>query len=397
MQALYGEWQELGRGPHATVYRARDQVLGRTVAIKELQNWTDRSAAAVVRLRFAHAQPLLHPPHTLQACIADAERGRLAMDFIPAGSLGDRITRDGRSLAPALVRQVLIGALEALAPLHRQGLLHGAVKPNNLFVDGSGQVLLADGLGLSLSAKRIVYPAPLTPEEEKYLAPEWADTVGAAADLYSLGLALLELLLAGDFELLFPQVLGRAIAWTEWHRSERQLPPVKTLVPSLPRDLASVLDRLLRKRPEERYPSAVEALESIRPAPHGYRRWGGPVLVAGGCIAAVVLAVLLVMRPWETEANAQSAGDAQLIQELRKERDAARAVEKQNATKLAEASKNQAAAQEAEKKLAEALEQQYYHARLALAERAQLERQLAEARAEVLRLTPPTRRLRHLW
>jgi hypothetical protein len=390
MQALYAELKEVGRGPHATVYRARDQVLGRDVAVKELDNWNDHPAAAVARLRFAHAQAHLQAPNVLYACIADAERGRLAMDFIPEGSLADRIARHGPLLA-AQVRQVLIGTLEALAHYHRHGLLHAAVKPSNLFLDSNGRVLLADGLGLPLGKRRTVYPAPLTPLEEKYLAPEWADTVGAAADLYSLGLALLELLLAGDFELLFPQVLGRAISWTEWHRSDRQLPPVSTLVPGLPRDLAFMLDRLLRKRPEERFPSAVEALESIRPSPHGFRRWGGPALVAGGCVAVAVLAVLLAVRPWEPSA------DAVQVQQLQVELQQALKNELQS---KADAERHAMDAEQGAKKAAEAAKQALDQLKLErddiLEAQHRLEASLAEARAEIERLKWGPRRLRYL-
>jgi serine/threonine protein kinase len=390
MQALYAELKEVGRGPHATVYRARDQVLGRDVAVKELDNWNDRPAAAVARLRFGHAQAHLQAPNVLDACIADAERGRLAMEFIPEGSLADHIARHG-PLPAAQVRQVLIGTLEALAHFHRHGLLHAAVKPSNLFLDSNGRVLLADGLGLPLGKGRTVYPAPLTPQEAKYLAPEWADTVGAAADLYSLGLTLLELLLASDFELLFPQVLGRAIPWTEWHRSDRQLPPVSTLVPGLPRDLAIMLDRLLRKRPEERFPSAVEALDSIRPSPHGFRRWGGPALVAGACVAVVVLAVLLVVRPWEP--------DAQVVQ-LQKERDnaleyALQCNKQELLAKRSEEHRMQVA-RENEAKARSKYDQLKLERDELQAAHHRLESSLAEAQAQIERLKWGPRRLRYL-
>jgi serine/threonine protein kinase len=318
MHPLYAELKEIRRGPHATVYRARDQLLGRDVAVKELHPWADRSAAAVARFRFARAQGHLQHPHLLATHIADAEHGRLAMDFFAEGSFADRIERDG-ALSPAQVRQVAIDVLEALTHLHRHGLLHGAVKPSNLFVDSRGCVLLADGVGLTLTGHRpATYPQPITPQEEKYLAPEGTAS-GARAELYSVGLTLLELLLGNDFELLFPEVLGKAMTWMDWHRSDRQLPPVQTLVPALPRTMAMLLERLLRKRPEERYASAAEALESIRPSPHGYRRWGGPAWVAGGCIAAVVLGILLLLRPWETQA-ASAGADPALVQEMEKQR-----------------------------------------------------------------------------
>src|SRR5262249_51777778 len=143
---------------------------------------------------------------------------------------------------------LLVQLLRALAYLHAQGLVHGAVRPENLFLTQQGQVLLADGLGLRLDGEGRARDAGLCFErldaqEAKYLAPEClddkADRVGPGADLYALGLTILELLLGrASFVQLFPGVQAAAQTWAEWHRSAEVLPSLRDLLPEAPPDLA---------------------------------------------------------------------------------------------------------------------------------------------------------------
>src|SRR5262245_19647056 len=216
------------RGPHATLWHAHDELLGLDVAIKELRNWAARPARARAAYQFAHvrrlslSQPGLAPVHG-----ADADRGWLVLDYFHEGSLAGRLA--GPS-PPEFVHRVLGDVLRALAFLHEKGLLHGAVKPTNLFFPAGGQVLLADGLGLRLDGQgrapdcRDLFGG-LEAEEAKYLAPECLGAnggrVGRPADLYALGLTALELLLGtGAFLLLFPKVRCAAQRWEDWHRSD---------------------------------------------------------------------------------------------------------------------------------------------------------------------------------
>src|SRR5262249_54830742 len=151
-------------------------------------------------------------------------------------------------LSPERVRQVLVEVLGALAFLHERGLIHGAVKPRNLFFTEQGRVLLADGLGIRLNAEGRAQDGQalfvgLDAEEGKYLAPECldgkADRVGPQSDLYALGLTVLELLLGGVwFGMLFPKVQVVAQRWDEWQRSDETLPSLRELLPEAPADLA---------------------------------------------------------------------------------------------------------------------------------------------------------------
>src|SRR5262245_25392619 len=275
MHPLYTVRQDAAvkRGPLATVWLAQDVVLGRGVALKELHNWAARSARSQAAFRFAHLRRLslchegLAPVHG-----ADSGRGWLVLDHYPAGSLAER----SGTFTTDQVRGLLQQLLRTLAYLHAQGLVHGAVKPENLFLTPQGQVLLADGLGLRLDGEgRALDAGPcferLDPEHAKYLAPECldgkADRIGPAADLYALGLTILELLLGrASFAQLFPGVQAAAQTWDEWHRSEQVLPSLRELLPEAPADLVEVIDKLLLKEPGAR-PSAAEALAVLCPPP----------------------------------------------------------------------------------------------------------------------------------
>jgi hypothetical protein len=335
------------RGPLATVWLAQDEVLGRGVALKELHNWAARSARAQAAFRFAHLRRLslshegLAPVHG-----ADSGRGWLVLDHYAAGSLAER----SGTFTPDHVRDLLLQLLRALGYLHAQGLVHGSVRPENLFLTQQGHVLLADGLGLRLDGEgRALDAGPcferLDAQETKYLAPEClddkADRVGPAADLYTLGLTILELLLGrASFVQLFPGVQAAAQTWAQWHRSAEVLPPLRDLLPEAPADLARVMDRLLLKDPCAR-PTAAEAVAvlcppppeppqpqpptpapDVRPAPSPPaalgRRWGGARLVAGG-VAVLGLGVVLglLVRPGSRRESAALEELAQARTDLR--------------------------------------------------------------------------------
>src|SRR5947209_4877663 len=119
------------RGPFATVWRAHDEVLGREAALKELRNWTARPIHALARFQFAHVRHLsLNHPGLAPVHGVDCERGWLVLDYFAEGSLGDRLG----PLPPDRVRPILVEVLGTLTFLHDKGLIHGAVKPNNLFI-----------------------------------------------------------------------------------------------------------------------------------------------------------------------------------------------------------------------------------------------------------------------
>jgi serine/threonine-protein kinase len=265
----YETLEEIGRGSLATVYRARDLALKRYVAIKELHDKFQGNVHQMEQF-WEEAQFLANVKHDniVQIHGLDKERGWIIMELLK-GSL-DANLAEGPLLAD-LVRSVLRQVLSGLQELHRMRKFHGAVKPANLLISDKGRVKLSDSAGISL-AEEIRRPKG----SAKYLAPELLNPefgeVGTQVDLYCLGLTALELLRGPTFDKLFkgvgPGAGDRELAWMRWHGSAADvLPPLRELMPSLPADLAHVIDKLLKKHVTERYATAAEALKDLENRP----------------------------------------------------------------------------------------------------------------------------------
>ena len=253
------------RGPHGIVWQARDEVLDRAVALKELRNWAARPLRGRACFQFAHLRRLtLDHPGLVPVLGTDSERGWIVLEHYPQGSL----TGQEDPMPADAVRQALVDVLGTLSYLHGARRLHGAVKPANLFVPAEGRTLLGDGLDLRLdltgriSNLRGVFEVS-DALDGKYLAPECLraeDRVGPAADLYALGWSALELLLGEAWFLsLFPMIRVAAQRWDEWHASGEVLPPLRQIASDAPTDLAELIDGLLRKNLDER-PTIERAL-----------------------------------------------------------------------------------------------------------------------------------------
>ncbi|QDV22331.1 protein kinase domain-containing protein [Aureliella helgolandensis] len=262
--ASYELFEELGRGEYTVVYRAHDLALGRDVAIKQL------SEAALTdprrRERFLkEAQFLAQHEHAniLRIHSVEPQRGWIVMELM-RGTLEGAIAT--QAMPPATVRSILRQLLPALDFLHSKNRIHGAIRPSNVLIDDAGTVKLSDFEESNLTGEL------RAPEgAKKYLAPEMLDAqfgkLGPAADIYCLGFAALELLAGPTFSQLFPHAasieINSDIAWLRWHSSRDPLPPVKTLLPHVPQDLAEALDCMLSKLVDEREQSATSVLQRL--------------------------------------------------------------------------------------------------------------------------------------
>jgi serine/threonine protein kinase len=185
----------LGRGGTAEVWRAEDEALARDVALKLVTVVADESAARAgeeARLLARLSHPGLVPVYDA----GSDERGRpwVVMELVEGETLADTLKRGpvpseraagvGRSIA------------EALAYVHGQGLLHRDVKPANILVGHDGRVRLTDfGIARLVDAARVTSTGMMV-GTASYLAPEQVagEPVGPPADVYALGLVLLECL-----------------------------------------------------------------------------------------------------------------------------------------------------------------------------------------------------------
>lgn len=182
--------RRLGTGRTGVVYLARDIVLQRDVAIKTLE---DGSASGFVRLKH-EARALAVVEHAAIARIHGVESWRdrplLVLEFLPAGTLADRIRRVGR-IRPAAAIGVAMQVASALAAVHAAGYLHGDVKPSNIGFAADGSAKLLD-FGLAHLADDDASPRGGT---AAYMSPETlaGRSADAADDVWSLGVVLYEM------------------------------------------------------------------------------------------------------------------------------------------------------------------------------------------------------------
>ena len=140
----------LGRGGMGTVWRADDLLLGRPVAVKEVElplglPGAERVALCDRALREARAAARLNHPSvvTLHDVVEADGRLFLVMELVEAPTLRERVAEDG-PLAPAVAARIGLELLEALQAAHRAGIVHHDVKPANVMVPAAGRAKLAD-------------------------------------------------------------------------------------------------------------------------------------------------------------------------------------------------------------------------------------------------------------
>ncbi|MBX9423400.1 serine/threonine-protein kinase [Streptomyces lateritius] len=244
----------LGRGGMGTVWRAVDETLGRTVAVKELRFPTSidedekrrlitrtlREAKAIARIRNNGAV-------TVYDVVDEDDRPWIVMELIEGKSLADAVREDG-TLTPRRAAEVGLAILDVLRSAHREGILHRDVKPSNVLIAEDGRVVLTDfGIAQvegdpSITSTGMLVGAP------SYISPERArgHKPGPAADMWSLG-GLLYAAVEGSP----PYDKGSAIATLTAVMTESVDPP-KNAGP----ELEKVIYGLLAKDPAQRLDDA---------------------------------------------------------------------------------------------------------------------------------------------
>lgn len=251
---------EIGRGGAGTVWRARDPLLQRTVAIKLLAGGPSNDRDETQRF-LAEARAIARLVHQNIVVLYDygSEPGRhwLAMQCVEGESLAKLITREGRlpiDRTIEIARQIL----RALRYAHGQHLLHRDVKSSNILLEQlTGQALLGDfGIALLEDSDRLTTEGVAlgTPE---YMSPEQCQghALNECSDLYSLGIVLHECL-SGKPPFLAEAPL--AIAYKHVHDT-----PPEIDRSDIPPTLRAILRKALAKRTEDRFPSAEAMLEAF--------------------------------------------------------------------------------------------------------------------------------------
>jgi eukaryotic-like serine/threonine-protein kinase len=192
----YARERILGRGGMGVVWRARDQLLGRDVAIKEVQlppslTADDLDAMRARVLREARAAARLNHPNVVTMYDVVQEEGRtfIVMELVEAPTLS-AVVKERGPLPPAEVAAIGVQVLDALRAAHQVGIVHRDVKPGNVMVpSGDERVKLADFGIASLAGDPRLTATGLVLGSPAYMAPEQASgqLSGPAADLWALG------------------------------------------------------------------------------------------------------------------------------------------------------------------------------------------------------------------
>jgi len=247
--------RKLGTGGMANVYLAEDEVLGRRVAIKILDDRHAGDDQFVERFRreAKNAASLSHPN-----IVSIYDRGEaegtyyIAMEYLDGRSLKELIVARG----PAPVHVAVDYARQVLAAIrfaHRHGIVHRDIKPHNVLVDGEGRLKVTD-FGIARAGVSQMTEAGSIIGTAQYLSPEQAKgaPVDQTSDLYSVGVVLYELLTG-----VVPFSGDTPVEIAMKHLSSVPEPPSAKRA-EIPRDLDLVVLRALAKDPGDRYQSAEE-------------------------------------------------------------------------------------------------------------------------------------------
>jgi len=267
--------EQIGCGGMGVIYRARQRHSRRIVAVKRVLSYRADSHGALQRFRReAQAVASLDHPNILPIYeVSESEDGLpfFSMKFAEKGSLCENVA--SLRYEPRKCVQLMVKVARAVEYAHSRGVLHRDIKPGNILLNDRGEPLVSDfGLAKLLDGNNDLTRSLTTFGTAGFIAPEQADGAAAdltpAADVYSLGAVLFNVL-AGR-----PPFLGSNPVSVIRQASETAAPKLRSLAPSLDRDLETICARCLERDPKARYQSAGDLAADLE-------RWlGGRPIVA---------------------------------------------------------------------------------------------------------------------
>jgi eukaryotic-like serine/threonine-protein kinase len=264
----------IGRGGMASVWRATDTVLERTVAVKRLHARLHDDPELAERFRReGHAVARLSHPNLVRLLDQGQEGDEpfLVFELVEGRDLKTMIRRDGR-LPVGEAASICAQVARALAAAHAAGVVHRDIKSHNVLVTPEGEAKLTDfGIARIVEAEGVnLTKTGIVMGSSDYLAPEQAEgrEVDARGDVYSLGVVLFEALTGR-----LPFSGDNPVAVATKHVYEAAPDPRK-LVPSIPADIAAVCLHALAKQPQDRYVDAAAFASALEG--HGGEALGAP-------------------------------------------------------------------------------------------------------------------------
>jgi len=307
----YGIMRQVGRGGMGVVYLARQLDLDRFVALKELAAFHASDASFAQRfLRESRVAGSLSHPNivTVHDYFEHDGTPYIAMEYVERGSLRPFMG----SMTLAQVGGVLEGLLAGLALAEQHGIVHRDLKPENLMVTSDGRVKIAD-FGIAKATKQLQTGAFLTATgttvgTPTYMAPEqaMAQEIGPWTDLYSVGCMAFEM-----FTGRVPFHDSDAPMAILLRHVNEEIPPVKSIEPSVDQGISDWIEELLVKDPKKRTQSANEAWDEFEELIIGLLgpRWRRGARLMGGA-AQVDTPKPLTPAPFEGTSADQDSSDA---------------------------------------------------------------------------------------
>lgn len=307
-QGRYEIVEELGRGGMGVVYKAEDTKLRRHVALKFLPPELTRDPRA--KERFVHeaqaASALDHPNICIVHEIDETDNGQIfiSMGCYEGETLKEKIERGPLDVDEAV--DIAGQVAEGLEEAHDRGIVHRDIKPSNIMVTAKGQAKIMDFGLAKLAGQTRITKAGTTMGTIAYMSPEQArgEDIDLRTDIWSLGVVFYELL-TGEHP--FKGEYDQAVIYSILNEDHRPVTEVNRDVPS---EIGAIIDRCLKKGPDDRYQSAGELVgELVRQSNasstlrYGHSRGAARslgalrragVLRVGIPVAAIVVVALLV-------------------------------------------------------------------------------------------------------
>ncbi|MFL6073747.1 MAG: Stk1 family PASTA domain-containing Ser/Thr kinase [Mycobacteriales bacterium] len=254
----------IARGGMATVYRATDSKLERTVAIKVLHPDLAENEEFVARFaREARATAGISSPHVVAVYDHGISEHKpyLVMEYVPGATLRELLNERGR-LSPAEALSVLVPVLEGLAAAHAAGVVHRDVKPENVLIgqgDAAGAVKVVD-FGVARAVRADAPAEEMILGTVSYLAPEQVTTGKAdfRTDVYAAGVVLFEMLTGT------PPFHGKRPHQVAQRHVNEDVPAPSDLVGDLPPEVDALVVRATRREPGARPADAGALLAELR-------------------------------------------------------------------------------------------------------------------------------------
>ena len=304
--------ERVGLGGMAEVYRARDELLGREVAVKVLNDKLSGDKSFVERFRReAQAAANLSHPNIVSLYDYGSDEGAnfIVMELIDGRGLEQIISEEGR-LLPERAAEMASDVARALERAHATGLVHRDIKPSNIMITSYGQTKVTDfGIARAIGdGDQTMTQTGMVIGTASYLSPEQAqgNPVDARSDVYALGCVLYEMLTGG------PPFKGDTPLSIAYKHVREDAEKPSAFNPDVPPALDAIVMKALAKNADNRYQTAREMREDLQRFMAGEQVQATPLLAGTTTVAPAAASGTQMIRrdeeEWGDEPERRRAG-----------------------------------------------------------------------------------------